>query len=229
MTSLSEKIIKPKLGVLELAKQLGNVSKACEVMGYSRDSFYRFKKLYETGGEEALQEISKKRPNVKNRVPEHIEQAVIDLAIENPALGQLRASNELLQRGVIVSSSGVRSVWLRNGLETFKKRLKALEAKSAQDGILLTEEQLQALEKAKQEKEAHGEIETEHPGYLGSQDTYYVGTMKGVGRIYQQTFVDTYSRVAFACLYTEKNAVTAAHALNESVIPWFEERDIALD
>ncbi|APS49718.1 transposase [Piscirickettsia salmonis] len=168
MTSLSEKIIKPKLGVLELAKQLGNVSKACEVTGYSRDSFYRFKKLYETGGEEALQEISKKRPNVKNRVPEHIEQAVIDLAIENPALGQLRASNELLQRGVIVSSSGVRSVWLRNGLETFKKRLKALEAKSAQDGILLTEEQLQALEKAKQEKEAHGEIETEHPGYLGS-------------------------------------------------------------
>ncbi|QGN78645.1 Integrase core domain protein [Piscirickettsia salmonis] len=96
------------------------------------------------------------------------------------------------------------------------------------DGILLTEEQLQALEKAKQEKEAHGEIETEHPGYLGSQDTYYVGTMKGVGRIYQQTFVDTYSRVAFACLYTEKNAVTAAHALNESVIPWFEERDTPL-
>ncbi|QGN78855.1 Integrase core domain protein [Piscirickettsia salmonis] len=93
---------------------------------------------------------------------------------------------------------------------------------------MLTEEQLQALEKAKQEKEAHGEIETEHPGYLGSQDTYYVGTMKGVGRIYQQTFVDTYSRVAFACLYTEKNAVTAAHALNESVIPWFEERDTPL-
>lgn len=228
MSSISEKIIKPKLGVLELAKQLGNVSKACKVMGYSRDSFYRFKTLYENGGEEALQEISRKKPNEKNRVPAHIEQAVIDLAIENPALGQGRAANELLQRGTIISSSGVRSVWLRNDLESFKKRLKALEAKSAQDGTVLTEEQVQAIEKAKLAKEAHGEIETEHPGYLGSQDTYFVGTMKGVGRIYQQTFVDTYSRIAFAKLYTEKTAITAAHTLNETVLPWFNNYKVPL-
>ena len=128
----------------------------------------------------------------------------------------------------MISSSGVRSVWLRHDLETFNKRLKALEAKSAQDGILLTEEQLQCLEKAKQEKEAHGEIETQCPGYLGSQDTYFVGTMKGVGRIYQQTFVDTYSRVAFAKLYTEKTALVAAHALNETVIPWFQAQEVPL-
>ena len=228
MSSIAEKIIKPKLGVLELAKQLGNVSKACSVMGYSRDSFYRFKQLYETGGEEALQEISRKKPNPKNRVPDYIEDAVTNLAIENPALGQARASYELSQRGITISASGVRSIWLRNDLENFKKRLKALEAKVAQDGILLTEEQLQALERAKQEKEAHGVIETEHPGYLGSQDTYFVGTIKGVGRIYQQTFIDTYSRVAFAQLYTEKTAITAAHALNEKVIPWFTEQDVPL-
>lgn len=228
MTSTSQKIIKPKLGVLELAKQLGNVSQACEVMGYSRDSFYRFKSLYETGGEEALQEISRKKPNTKNRVPEHVEQAVIDLAIENPALGQTRASNELLQKGIIVSSSGVRSIWLRNDLETFKKRLKLLETKAAQDGLLLTEEQLQAIERAKKDKEAHGVIETEHPGYLGSQDTYYVGTIKGIGRIYQQTFIDTYSRVAFAGLYTEKTAVVAAHMLNERVLPWFDDQDVPM-
>ena len=228
MNNIEQKVIKPKLGLLELAKQLGNVSQACKVMGYSRDSFYRFKELYETGGEEALKDISKKKPILKNRVPDHIEQAAVALAIENPALGQVRVANELAKKGMIISPGGVRSIWLRHDLETMKKRLKALEAKSAQEGIVLTEDQLAALEKAKAKKEAHGEIESEHPGYLGSQDTYYVGTMKGVGKIYQQTFVDTYSRVAVCKLYTEKTAITAADLLNDRVIPFFQDQEISL-
>jgi len=223
-----DKIIKTKVGLLRLAQELGNVSKACKVMGYSRDSFYRFKKLYETGGEAALQEISRKKPLPKNRVAPEVEEAVVNFAFENPAFGQLRVSNELRKRGIFVSPGGVRSIWLRHDLETFKKRLKALEAKMAQENIILTEEQLAALEKAKQEKEAQGEIETEHPGYLGAQDTFYVGTLKGVGRIYQQTFIDTYSKVAFAKVYNQKHAITAAELLNDKVIPFFEEHGIPL-
>lgn len=223
-----QKIIKNKVGLLELAKQLGNVSQACKVFGYSRDSFYRFKQLYDTGGEQALQEISRKKPVLKNRVSPEVEEAVCTFAVDKPAYGQLRVSNELKKQGILVSPGGVRSIWLRHDLETFRKRLKALEAKAAQENLVLTEAQLQALEKAKQEKEAHGEIETEHPGYLGAQDTFYVGTIKGVGRIYQQTFIDTYSKVAFTKLYDRKNALVAADLLNDKVLPFFESHDIPL-
>jgi len=226
--TIEQKIIRNKVGLLQLAQQLGSVSQACKIFGYSRDSFYRFKELYETGGELALREISRKKPCIKNRVAEAVEDEVCRLALEKPAFGQLRVANELKRQGLFISPAGVRCVWQRHDLETFKKRLKALEAKMAQESLILTEEQLQALEKARGEKEAHGEIETEHPGYLGAQDSFYIGNLKGVGRIYQQTFIDTYSKVAMVKLYDRKNALVAADALNDKVIPFFEEHDIPL-
>lgn len=224
----NQKIIKNKVGLLNLAEELQNVSKACKIMGFSRDTFYRYKAANEEGGLEALLDKSRKVPNHKNRVDKEVEDAVVELAIEYPAYGQLRASNELRRKGVFVSGSGVRSIWLRHNLENFKKRLKKLEEVVADGGGVLTESQLQALEKKKDDDIACGEIETAHPGYLGSQDTFYVGTIKGVGRIYQQTFVDTYSRVAACKLYKTKTPITAADLLNDRVLPLFENHGMGL-
>ena len=228
MLHTSNPIIKHKARLINLAEELGNVSKACKVMGVSRDTFYRYQELVEDGGIDSLISQSRRTPNLKNRVDEATEQSVIESAIEYPAYGQHRTSNELRKKGVFVSGSGVRSVWLRHNLENFKKRLKALDEKVANDGIILSDAQVAALEKKKHDDEACGEIETHHPGYLGSQDTFYVGNLKGVGRIYQQTFVDTYSKVAFAKLYTTKTPITAADMLNDKVLPYFEQHGLPM-
>ena len=228
MESFNQNIIRHKTGLLNLAAELGNISKACRVMGVSRDTFYRYLAARDAGGVEALFDVSRRKPNLKNRVDEAIEEAVVQFAVEYPAHGQARASNELRKRGIFVSPSGVRSIWLRHGLANFKQRLAVLEKKSAEEGIVLTEAQVQALERKQQDDEVCGEIESHHPGYLGSQDTFYVGTIKGVGRIYQQTFVDTYSKWATAKLYTTKTPITAAELLNDRVLPFFASQEMGI-
>ena len=224
-----EKLIRQKLSLLELGEFLNNVSQACKINGVSRQHFYDIKKTYEEHGLEGLKEKTRRKPCLKNRVAPETEDAVVKKTYEYPAYGQIRVSNELRKEGVLVSGGGVRSIWQRHNLETFKKRLRALEEKAAKEGIVYTEAQLQALETAKRERENNpDEIETQHPGYLISQDTFYVGYLKGVGRIYQQTVVDTYSSVAFTKLYTSKVPVTAADTLNDRVLPFFEEQHIPI-
>lgn len=226
MNLVNHPVVKHKLGLLNLAEELGNVSRACKIMGVSRDTFYRYQEAKAEGELDALLHKDRRRPNLKNRVDDAVEHAVLAYVLEQPAHGQVRVSNELRQRGTFVSPSGVRSIWLRHDLANFKQRLRALEKHVAETGAVLTEAQVVALEKKRDDDVACGEIETAHPGYLGSQDTFYVGTMKGVGRIYQQTFVDTYSKVAFAKLYTTKTPITAADMLNDKVLPFFAEHDV---
>lgn len=228
MLHTNEKVIKNKVGLLNLAEELKNISRACKLMGFSRETFYRYQRAVQEGGVESLIEKTRRKPNLKNRVDESLEKSVLDYALSFPAYGPVRVSNELRKIGVFISSGGVRSIWVRHDLETFKKRLIALEKKSAEEGLILTESQLVALEKKKDEDMECGEIETSHPGYLGSQDTFYVGNLKGVGRIYQQTFVDTYSKIAICKLYTTKTPITAAELLNERVLPFFENNEMGL-
>jgi len=222
-----QKLVNQKLSLLELGEYLKNVSEACRINGCSRQHFYDIKQAYESQGLEGLKEKSRRKACVKNRVAPEVEEAVLRWAIESPAHGQVRTANELAKQGVLVSPGGVRSIWLRHDLETFKKRLKALEAKAAKEGIVYTEEQVRVLEAARRERETElDEIETHHPGYLVAQNTFYVGYLKGVGRIYQQTVIDTFAAVAFAKLYTAKVPLTAADCLNDRVLPFYEAQGV---
>jgi len=224
-----EKVIKGKLGLLELGRQLGNISKACRTLGFSRQTYYDYKGLMETGGLAALADTSRRKPNIANRFPAHVEDAIVKKTLEHPTWGQQRIANQLLlDDDIRVSPGGVRCVWSRRDLRLMKDRLRAIEALAAQTGGVLTEEQKEALELAIEEKQAHGEFESECPGYCGAQDTFYVGTLKGVGRIYQQTFIDTYTKVGFAKLYSSKTPLTAADLLNDRVVPFFEDHGIPL-
>lgn len=232
MLETNAKIIKHKVGLLNLAEELGNVSRACKTMGLSRDTFYRYKAAVESGGVESLFDRSRRQPDLKEP-GRRVDRAGglapchrLSGARPSQGLPTGHKSNELRKAGVIVSPSGVRSIWLRNAVANFKGRLKALEAKVAGQGLVLTEAQVAALEKKRQDDEFNGETDTAHPGYLDPQGTLYAGTFKGVGRVYQQAFVDTYSKAAFAKLYPTKTPSTAADLLNDKVLPFFEAQQL---
>src|SRR4030042_3125490 len=174
-----DKLIKKKLSLLELSEFLHNVSEACRINGCSRQHFYDVRQAYEENGIEGLKEKSRRKPCLKNRVSPEVEEAVVEMAIEYPAYGQVRASNELKKKDMLVSGGGVRSIWQRHNLETFKKRLKVLEEKVAKEGIVYTEEQIRVLEMARRDRqESPGEIETGHARSLIAPDTYYVGSLQ---------------------------------------------------
>jgi transposase InsO family protein len=222
----SQYIIQRKLNYLELARTLGNISEAGRRLGLSRQHYYDVKQTLREEGIDGLLEKARNKPRFSNRLAPEIEQVILEYSLEYPTHGQVRVANELAKKGCAVSSGGIRAVWLRHGLERKSARLKRLETWAAEEGRVLTESQVQALEKAKETKEAFGEIETFHPGFLVGQDTFYVGWIKGVGRIYQQTGIDTWSNVGFAKVYLEKTAMAAADFLNDKVLPFFDSHNV---
>lgn len=217
-----------KIQLLELADKIHNISKACKELGYSRDSYYRFKKLNESGGKEALKENKRKIPKLKNRVTQNIEEAVIKLAFSNPELGKKRVKKELEKIGINVSPNTVKNIWIRNDLETYQKRYQKLKKNNKP-----TKEQ-EKLFKIFNNKEYNKELflsfqnKTSYPGQIGIQDSLFVNNLKGIGRIYQQTFLDIYSGVAIIKLYKSINPQNSKDFLINSVIPIYERSSIKL-
>ena len=221
--------IRSKLALIKLVDELNSVSKACEIMGYSRDSYYRFKKLYDTGGSLALKNIERSKPIVKNRVSKEIEKQVVEFALDYPNYGQEKVSRLLKARGVSISASGVRSVWKRYDLESKTKRLKALHAKLEQQKTELTEEQRVHIEHLHALKQEQTELDTDYPGNICVQDSYFVGNIPNLGEVYQQTFIDAYSKMAFAKLYTRKHGECSIEMLKNTVLPWFTDKGISIE
>lgn len=221
-TKLTEST-KRKLSLLQLAEELGNVSKACKIMGYHRDSFYEIRRAFQVGGVAALVEQRRgPRGPHPNRVAPEIEEQILLYALGRPTHGAQRVANELRLQGFDVSPSGVRGVWLRHDLETRTKRLLRLERHAQEETIVLSEAQIELLERHSPDFRCR-HIEVSRPGELLNQDTFYWGTLKGVGKVYVQVVVDTFCSLAFAKLYNSKMPITACDLLWDRVLPFYEE------
>jgi transposase InsO family protein len=225
----NKKIARRKLSLLQIAAELENVSKACRIMGYSRQQFYEIRRNYQLYGADGLLD---RLPGAKsphpNRVDKEVEKGILNYSLEYPTHGCLRVAQQLALKGIQVSSGGVRGVWSRHNLLTKHERLLRLEQTVGKRKINLTDEQIRLLERFSPEfRERH--IETKHSGDLVAVDTFYVGSLKGVGRIYLQTVIDCHSRYAWGRLYNTKLPVTAVHILNEDVLPFYEELGVQIN
>ena len=213
---------KRKLSLLQLAEELGNVSKACKIMGYHRDSFYEIRRAFQVGGVAALVDEKRgPRSAHPNRVAPDVEAKILQHALDYPTHGAERVANELRLADVNVSPSGVRGVWLRHDLETRTKRLLRLEREAQQQTFVLTERQITLLEQHSPDFRCR-HVESSRPGELLNQDTFHWGTLKGVGKVYVQVVVDVFCSLAFAKLYTSKMPITAVDLLYDRVLPFYE-------
>lgn len=221
MTATSQST-KRKLSLLQLAEELGNVSKACQIMGYHRDTFYEVRRAFQIGGVSALVEQKRGPRNAHpNRGSEEIEEQTLALCLEHPTYGAQRIANELRLREVDVSPSGVRGVRLRHDLETRYKWLMRREAHAQDTTHVLSEEQVMFLERHSCEFRMR-HVEADGPAELLNQDTFYWGTLKGVGKVYVQVIVDVFCSLAFSKVYTSKMPITSADLLNDRVLPFYD-------
>jgi transposase InsO family protein len=228
--STTEKLIKARMGMLALAEQLNNVSAACRRAGISRSHYYEIKEAFEKFGAEGLAPQTRRRPRMPNQTPPEMEAQILEMTERYPTYSYLRISDQLKLVGVGVSPSTVRAVWQRHGLTLRIHRLLWLEQKTAAQGGILTERQIRLLQKHRgrtADPEQH--VEAPYPGYLLCQDTYFIGTIKGVGKIYLQSVVDAHCSLGFGKVYLSKVPMTAVDVLNDRVLPFYEEHSAEVE
>lgn len=224
----SKKLAHKRLTLLQLAERLGNISKACRMHKVSRSQFYEYKRSFQEHGLDGLVDKPPIPGSHPSQLPKKTTSRIIALSLEHPAFGQQRIADQLALEGLSVCPTSVRNVWLKEGLETKYKRLLRLEEKAMTKGFKLTEQQIRLIEKANPEF-AERHVKSEYPGYLLCQDTFYVGRLKGIGRIYLQAVVDTYGSVAFGKLYTSKRQETTADVLYGRVLPFYEKHGLTIE
>jgi transposase InsO family protein len=223
----NQKLAQKRLTLLQLAEKLGNVSKACRMHKVSRSQFYEYKRSFQQYGLDGLVDKPPIPLSHPNQLPAETVKRIVDLSLAHPAFGQQRIADQLALEGMLVCATTVRNVWLKEGLETRYKRLLRLEEEVVAEGFDLTEGQIRLLEKANPEF-AERHVASDYPGQLLCQDTFYVGRLKGVGRIYLQAVVDTYGSLAFGKLYTSKRQETAADVLYDRVLPFYQSHGLPI-
>ena len=216
-----QKLAHKRLTLLQLAEKLGNISKACRMHKISRSQFYEYKRSFQEHGLSGLIDKPPIPATHPNALPKKTKQRIIDLSLEYPAFGQQRIADQLALEGLLVCPTTVRNVWIKEGIQTKYKRLLRLEEKAMAKGFKLTGQQIRLLEKANPEF-AERHVQSDYPGQLLCQDTFYVGRLKGVGRLYLQAVVDTYGSFAFGKLYTSKRQETTADILYDRVLPFYQ-------
>ncbi len=229
MTAQFQKLLMDKkLTLLELAGTLKNISQACEIMGYSRQQYYNIKERYAQEGAEGL----RPKPRTYSRHPscadESSEQIVLNFILSNPAYSYVRVSDSLFtEQGIQIPVGMVRGIFNRHKLRTFKNRLEYLQREHQKRGFVLNEDQLALLSRISEQTE-YQHVEAPYAGYLLSQDTFSIGYLKGVGKLYMQTVVDCANSLAFGQLYTTKDGLTAAHVLQNRVLPFYRHMGVTI-
>lgn len=223
----ASKLARKRLSVLELARELGSVAEACRRSGMDRTSFYEYKRRFQLQGLEGLKDLPPVAKSHPQTTPDEVVQQIVTIALEHPAWGCNRISDQLALDGVAVSFPTVQHILNKQGLGTRYDRLLKLEERAAREAITLNDEQIRLIEKANPAfRERH--VESTRPGELLSQDTFYVGTLKDIGKLYLHTVVDTYGSYAFGFLHTSKQPEAAVAVVHNDVLPFYQARDITV-